>query len=105
MNELKVSTNRNIMDDLKKSNESLQKMLLIAYKGILSFKEALLYLDISKQTLYQLTSKKKIKFTKPNGGKIYFKKEDLDNWMLQNESNSARVLEDKILNHLKQNLK
>jgi excisionase family DNA binding protein len=91
------------MEDLAKSNENLQKMQLIAYKEILSFKEALLYLDVSKQTLYQLTSKKKIEFTKPNGGKIYFKKENLDNWMLQNESNSARVLEDNILNHLKQN--
>lgn len=91
------------MEDLAKSNESLQKMQLIAYKEILSFKEALLYLDVSKQTLYQLTSKKKIKFTKPNGGKIYFRKEELDNWMLQNESDSARVLEDNILNHLKQN--
>ncbi|GAB1858009.1 hypothetical protein MHTCC0001_28460 [Flavobacteriaceae bacterium MHTCC 0001] len=91
------------MDDLAKSNENLQKMQLIAYKEILSFKEALLYLDVSKQTLYQLTSKKKITFTKPNGGKIYFRKEDLDKWMLQNESDSARVLEDNILNHLKQN--
>jgi len=86
-----------------KEEESLQKMQLIAYKEILSLKEALLYLDVSKQTLYQLTSKKKIKFTKPNGGKIYFRKEDLDKWMLQNESDSARVLEDNILNHLKQN--
>lgn len=93
------------MEDLLESNESLQKMQLIAHKEILSFREALLYLDISESTLYKLTSKRQIEFSKPNGGKIYFRKADLDNWILQNQFNGARVLEDNILNHLKQNAK
>lgn len=79
----------------------LQKMQLIAHKEILSFKEALVYLDVSESFLYKSTSKKTIEFTKPNGGKIYFKKSDLDDWMLQNTSKSARVLEEELLNSLK----
>lgn len=83
--------------------ENLQRAQIIAHKEILSFKEALIYLDVNKSTLYKLTHKKAIEFTKPNGGKIYFKKSDLDNWMLQSKPESERVLEDEIFNHLKRN--
>lgn len=88
-----------------KSNEHLHKMQIIAQKEILSFREALIYLDISESFLYKLTSKKAIEFSKPNGGRIYFKKSDLDKWMLQNESTSTSELEQGILNHLKRNAK
>ena len=54
-------------------------------KEILSFREAIAYLDLSESFLYKLTSTRKIKFFKPNNGRIYFKKVDLDKWMLQNE--------------------
>ena len=83
--------------------ENLQRAQLIAHKEILSFKEALIYLDVSDSTLYKLTHKKEIEFTKPNRGKIYFRKSDLDNWMLQSKPKSKRVLEDEIFNHLKRN--
>ena len=85
------------------NDENLKRLQLIAHKEILSFKEALLYLDVSESFLYKLTSKKEIEFTKPNGGKIYFKKHDLDNWMLQKKKKSTRVFEEKILTHLKKN--
>jgi len=74
---------------------------MLFQKEILSFREALQYMDVSQSFLYKLTSKKAIEFTKPNGGKIYFRKSDLDNWMLQNESTTAKVLEEKVINHLK----
>ena len=65
-------------------------------KEILSFKEAAQYLDLSESSLYKLTSNSKITFFKPNGGKLYFKKIDLDKWMLQNESKSVEVIEELI---------
>lgn len=80
---------------------SLDRLQLMAQKEILSFREALQYMDVSQSFLYKLTSKKAIEFTKPNGGKIYFRKSDLDNWMLQNESTTAKVLEEKVNDHLK----
>ncbi|REC61450.1 DNA-binding protein [Chryseobacterium pennae] len=70
-------------------------------KKILSFKEALEYLDVSPSLLYKLTSQRTITYFKPNGGKIYFKKTDLDHWMLQNESKSVDVLENELFNKLK----
>ncbi len=48
----------------------------------LSFNEAVVYLGISKSTLYKLTSSKQIRFYKPKG-KIFFKEDDLVNFMTQ----------------------
>ena len=66
-------------------------------KDILSFKEATKYLDLSESSLYKLTSELKISFSKPNGGKLYFEKADLDNWMIQNKSKSVVEVENEIL--------
>lgn len=72
-------------------------------KDILSFKEAAQYLDLSESSLYKLTSESKITFHKPNGGKLYFKKCDLDNWMLQNENKSVQDTEFVILKDVSRN--
>lgn len=74
-------------------------------KEILSFQEAIQYLDLSESSLYKLTSDSKITFFKPNGGKLYFKKTDLDNWMLQNESKSVEMLEEELMSKINKNEK
>lgn len=82
---------------------NIEKVQMIMYKEILSFDEARIYLDVSQSLLYKLTSKKEVPFSKPNGGKLYFKKKDLDNWMLKNSSNSKGLLEAEILKHIQSN--
>lgn len=51
----------------------------------LSVKQAVSFLGISKSTLYKLTSSKQINFYKPKG-KIFFKKDDLINYITQESS-------------------
>ncbi len=70
---------------------------------IFNTEETCEYLKISKSSLYKMTSKRKIPFSKPNGGKMYFKKEDLDNWMLSNKSKSTEELENEMFNYLNKN--
>jgi len=71
---------------MAKKEEKQSSLLLHSFsKEILSLKEASSYLDVSESLLYKLTSNRKIKFYKPNRGRIYFKRVDLDHWMLQNE--------------------
>lgn len=70
-------------------------------KKILSFKEAVSFMDVSKSFLYKLTSEGRINFFKPNNGKIYFRKEDLENWMMQNEMKSITSLEESIIEKMK----
>jgi len=57
-------------------------------KDILTFKEFIDYCGISKSLGYKLTSGKKIPFYKPNNGKIYFKKKDVDQYLLNNKIES-----------------
>ncbi len=51
--------------------------------GILSFNEATVFLKMSKSCLYKITSQKQIPHYVPGGKKIYFKKSDLEKWLLQ----------------------
>jgi excisionase family DNA binding protein len=83
------------------TSDEIQNVVLTPQKEMMSFKQALDYCDISDSMLYKLCSSRAITYSKPNGGKLYFKKSDLDDWMNQNELKSIRVLENEINNHLK----
>lgn len=85
---------------LNKSEEFQSAVLLLPQKEILSFNEAVAYLDVSKSYLYKLTSTNKITFSKPNNKLIYFRRIDLDNWMLQNKNESIGVLQENMTNYL-----
>ncbi|PQV50284.1 excisionase family DNA binding protein [Jejuia pallidilutea] len=78
----------------------LEKQNLVI-KDILNFEEALSYLKVSKSFLYKMTSKGEITYYKPNGKLIYFKRTDLDDWMLRNEVSGTNELEDEVDNFLK----
>ena len=83
------------MDELKSKIENLERLMLSQgiNKEILSFAEACLYLDVSESHLYKMTSKAVIPHYKPNGKKIYFKRAELDNWMLSNKQLSKEEVE------------
>jgi len=79
--------------------EQIQEMLRKNEKP-LTFEEALLFLRVSKSTLYKLTHTKKIPFTKPGGKKLYFKKADLINWMNSNPVKSAAQIDEEAANYV-----
>jgi len=54
-------------------------------RDFLNLNEACQFLDYSKSYLYKLTHLKKIPHYKPNGKKLYFKKNDLKNWITRNK--------------------
>jgi len=62
-------------------------------KPILTFEEGCEYTGLSKSKMYKHTSSGNIPFYKPEGKKIYFKTEDLNNWMLRNRSASNEEIE------------
>jgi len=67
-----------------KKLENIEQMLQkggFRLKNILSLQEAAEYLQTSKAQLYKLTSERTIPFYKPNGKKIYFKRDELDEWI------------------------
>lgn len=53
-------------------------------KSILSFEEVCAYIGMSKSYVYRLTSKGLIPHYKPLGKQMFFKKDEIDNWLLSN---------------------
>ena len=73
-------------------------LLNLASKSILNTQEAAEYLSLSIGYLYQLTSQKKIAFYKT--GKLnYFKKTDLDNYLLSSPQESIKEFEQDVYNN------
>jgi len=55
---------------------------------VLTFEQACLLTGYSASYMYKLTSAAIVPFSKPNGKKIFFDREKLENWMLSNSSTS-----------------
>ena len=67
--------------------DHLEKMIenqSLLSKDVLNLNEAAQYLDISQSHLYKLTSTKRIPHFCPQGKKLYFKRTELDEWLLSN---------------------
>lgn len=65
---------------------------LIAQKEVLTFTEACKYTGLSKSKMYKHTSSKNISFYKPEGKIIYFKRSELEAWMLRNKHSSKHEM-------------
>lgn len=71
--------------------QELEAKILTQQKRVLNTEEAAQYLGVSKYTLYQMTSKGAVPFSRPDiKGKpskfIYFDRLALEEWLLSNKS-------------------
>jgi excisionase family DNA binding protein len=83
--------------------EQLEKLITtsnLLQKPVLNFQEASQYLEISPSHLYKLTSKRAVPHFCPNGKKLYFKREELDQWLLRNKKLSTDEVEEKTESYL-----
>lgn len=97
MNEQVILTQRQLDELADKAANRIGYRVAINTKPILTFNEACLYMGMSKSALYRITSNKEIPFSKPNGKMIYFKRADVDGWLLSNMSATATELADKAM--------
>tara|TARA_B110000879_G_C10671287_1_gene318059 strand:+ start:200 stop:490 length:291 start_codon:yes stop_codon:yes gene_type:complete len=83
------------MENFKEINERLQKIeaLLLTQKTVLSFDEGSAYTGLSKSHLYKMTSTGGIPCYKPHGKNIYFDKQEIDSWLLQNRKATTEELD------------
>ena len=63
-------------------------------KPVLTMDEACEYTGKSKSAMYKLTHERKLPFSKPNGKCIYFRREDLESWMMSNRVATAEEIAD-----------
>lgn len=76
-----MDPNQTVLDKL-----ATIEALLVGNKEILTTDEAAAFLDMEKSYLFKLTSTGVLPFSKPNGKKLYFKREDLVSWAMSNRS-------------------
>ena len=71
---------------MKTIEDRLRKIekILLTKKEVLTFDEACNYTGISESYMYKLTSARKIPYFKPYGKLIYFKTQEINEWLLKN---------------------
>jgi len=74
--------------------------LKIFQKTVLDFAETCSYLNVSPSHLYKLTSQKLIPHFCPQGKKLYFKRDEIDTWLLRNRRYSADEIEEKAVDYI-----
>jgi excisionase family DNA binding protein len=81
-----------ILEKLTQINQKLDEQALLQ-KVVLNFNEAARYLDISESHLYKLTSTKQIPHFCPQGKRLYFNRQELDEWLQRNRHSSKVEIE------------
>lgn len=67
---------------LTSNNPEIKELLLVGVKNILSVKELCVYTGLSRNSIYNLISARKIPHYKSQGGRLtFFKKDEIDNWL------------------------
>lgn len=70
------------LEDLSNKLDNIRELTLIGAKTVLNLEETALFTGLSIGHLYRLTSGKQIPHFKKNR-KLYFKKNELEDWMLE----------------------
>ena len=82
--------------ELQTELQEIKQLLLLNNKTVLTPDEVSLMYGLSKDYLYHLTSERVIPFHKPNGKKIFFDKEEVENWLLQNRQDTVWKIQCKL---------
>ena len=73
---------------------------MLAQKEVLSLDELAEYTGWKKSHIYRMTSQRTIPFYKPMGGNIFFKRSEIDEWLLRNRQSTAEELSSKATTRL-----
>ena len=86
-----------ILEEIYKKLKKIEQSTLSA-KDIMNTDEAANYTRLSKSYLFKLTSTGGIPCYKPHGKLLYFKRSELEDWMLQNRKMTNKEIEEKAIN-------
>ena len=87
------------IEELTIKIEGIEKLLL-TQKNVLNFSEVKLYTNLSESYLYELTSSGGIPCYKPNGKQLYFKKKEIEDWLLSNRKATNIELDELASSHI-----
>lgn len=82
--------------------EDLQEIIDIVKthsKEVLTAQETARYMGVSMSYLYKLTMKKQIPHYKPMGKVCYFKRDEVEEWLLSNRISTEQEINNKALSY------
>jgi len=96
---------------MNKQNSSLVRLLLdkinhldeaaLVKKKVFNVTNLQMYTGWSLSKIYKLTSARLIPFSKPTNGSLFFEREKIEQWLLQNPSYTEDEIEGRANTHLK----
>ena len=92
-------TNLESMQSIEERLANIERKLDIQAqeaKNILTLEDVAEYTHLSKSYVYKLTSKGDIPYYKPNGKQLYFKRTEIDEWLLTNRNKTNQEIEREI---------
>lgn len=94
--------NRMIMSETTTVEQRLNRIeqLLRGQKTVLNFAEACEFTGLSKTYMYKLTHQGRIPHFKPHGKNIYFNREELERWLLQNPVKTAEQKDREVVDYV-----
>ncbi len=90
-------------DELDKLALAIGNVVAICHKEVLTLDEAAQYTGLKKNSLYKLTSDKKIPHYKPNGKNCFFKRAELEAWLMSNPVATTDELNDRAQAYCRRN--
>ena len=81
-------------EEFNEINERLSKierLVMLGSKDMLTIEDVSLMTGFSVGNIYRMTSNKTIPFYKPLGGKIFFDKTEIENWLRTNKVETDAV--------------
>ena len=88
------------MSDIEHKIDELLKLVRLQntlQKNVLDIEDAILFTGYKKSTLYKKCHTGELGYYKPSGKKIFFKKEDLEKFILRYRIKSNQELSDEVL--------
>lgn len=83
------------MEEVLKRLDRIEQYSILSAKKVLTLTDVATLTGLSRSYLYKLTCKHLIPYYKPTGKGLYFEREEVENWLLQNRVSSEAELQAK----------
>lgn len=77
----------------------LEKLIIGTNKQIFTVDDVVNYTGFSKSYVYKLVHQNILPYSKPNNRTLFFLKNEIDEWMLQNKSKSISQIEQEAISY------
>lgn len=68
-------------------------------KNVLTVQELVEYTGFKQSYVYKLVHKNEIPYSKPSGGRLFFSRESIDEWLLSSKHKSNSELDQEAINY------